>query len=96
MAAPIASQILGEVIPYLELEKDNTEGLEEVREVKVPNIINMTVKDAEKELKSLGLEMKLNTAEEIDTSQVIIINQTPKEGITINSGTTIFCDIQEK
>lgn len=93
VAAPIASQILGEVLPYLELEKDNTEGLEPITEVTVPNVINMTVKEAQKNLKDLGLEIKLNTEEEIDTSQVIIINQTPKEGIKINSGTTIYCDV---
>lgn len=93
VAAPIASQILGEVLPYMELEKDNTEGLEPVTEVTVPNVINMTVKEAEKTLKDLELEIKLNTEEEIDTSQVTIINQTPKEGIKINSGTTIYCDV---
>ncbi len=97
MAAPIASQILGEVLPYMELEKDNTEELEEVTEVKVPNVIGMSVKDAEKALKELGLELTINNIDldgkEIDTSKAIITNQTPKEGITINSGTTIYCDI---
>ena len=93
VAAPIASQILGEVLPYMELEKDNTEDLEPVTEVTVPNIIGMTVKDADKILKDLGLEIMLNSEAEIDTSQTVIVNQTPKEGIKINSGATIYCDI---
>lgn len=93
VAAPIASQILGEVLPYMELEKDNTEDLEPVTEVTVPNIIGMTVKDADKILKDLGLEIMLNSEADIDTSQTVIVNQTPKEGIKINSGATIYCDI---
>ncbi len=93
VAAPIGSQILSEVLPYLELEKDNTEELEPVTEVTVPNITNMNVKEAEKMLKDLGLQMKINVEEGIDISEMIITNQTPKEGITINSGTTIYCEI---
>lgn len=93
VAAPIGSQILSEVLPYLELEKDNTEDLEPVTEVTVPNITNMSVKDAEKMLKDLGLQMRIDVEEGIDISEMIITNQTPKEGITINSGTTIYCEI---
>lgn len=53
----------------------------------------MTVKDAQKLLKDLGLEMTVNIEQGVDTSQVIITNQTPKEGITINSGTIIYCEV---
>lgn len=77
----------------MELEKDNTEGLEPVTEVTVPNITGITVKEADKLLKDLGLEIMLNSEEDIDTSQTIIVNQTPKEGIKINTGATIYCDI---
>ena len=94
VAAPIGSQILSEVLPYLELEKDKEEELEQVTEVTVPNITNMRVKDAEKTLKDLGLQMRINVEEGIDISEMIITNQTPKEGITINSGTTIYCEIE--
>lgn len=93
VAAPIGSQILSEVLPYLELEKDKEEELEQVTEVTVPNITNMSVKDAERTLKDLGLQMRINVEEGIDISEMIITNQTPKEGITINSGTTIYCEI---
>lgn len=53
----------------------------------------MNVKDAEKVLKDLGLQMSINVEEGIDISEMIITNQTPKEGITINSGTKIYCEI---
>lgn len=93
VAAPIGSQILSEVLPYLELKKDKEEELDPVTEVTVPNITNMNVKDAEKVLKDLGLQMSINVEEGIDISEMIITNQTPKEGITINSGTKIYCEI---
>ena len=93
VAAPIGSQILSEVLPYLELEKDKVEELEPVTEVTVPNITNINVKEAENVLKDLGLQMRINVEEGIDISEMIITNQTPKEGITINSGTTIYCEI---
>ncbi len=80
-------------MPYLELEKDKAEELEQVTEVTVPNITNINVKEAEKILKDLGLQMKINVEEGVDLSEMIITNQTPKEGITINSGTTIYCEI---
>ncbi|MCI8961397.1 MAG: PASTA domain-containing protein [Clostridia bacterium] len=93
VAAPIGSQILSEVLPYLELKRDKEEELDPVTEVTVPNITNMNVKDAEKVLKDLGLQMSINVEEGIDISEMIITNQTPKEGITINSGTKIYCEI---
>ena len=93
VAAPIGSQILSEVLPYLELKRDKEEELDPVTEVTVPNIINMNIKDAEKVLKDLGLQMSINVEEGIDISEMIITNQTPKEGITINSGTKIYCEI---
>ena len=48
VAAPIGSQVLGEVLPYLEIKKDN-EQEEEKKEVEVPNIIGMTEKEAKQE-----------------------------------------------
>ncbi len=50
MAAPIGSQVLGEVLPYLEVEKDNQTEEETKKEVEIPNVVGMTVTDAKKEL----------------------------------------------
>ena len=47
VAAPIASQVLGEVLPYLEIKKDNQDE-EEKGEVEVPNLIGLTRKEAKK------------------------------------------------
>ena len=56
MAAPIASQVLGEVLPYLEITKDNQEE-EEKQEVVVPNLIGKTIDEAKKGLEKLKLNI---------------------------------------
>ena len=95
VAAPIGSQILSEVLPYLELKKDNTETLEETFSVTVPNITGMSVKDATKVLSDLGLSLTYDNQDlEIDKSNTFITEQTPKEGISINSGNSVYCKIQ--
>ena len=53
VAAPIASQVLGEVLPYLEIKKDNQDE-EEKGEVEVPNLIGLTRKEAKKTLEEEG------------------------------------------
>lgn len=51
----------------------------------------MTIKEAEKMLKELGLEISIENDNEIlDKENVIIKEQTPKEGITINKGTKVY------
>lgn len=95
VAAPIGSQILSEVLPYLELKKDNTETLEETFSVTVPNITGMSVKDATKTLSDLGLSLTYDNQDlEIDKSNTFITEQTPKEGISINSGNSVYCKVQ--
>ena len=95
VAAPIGSQILSEVLPYLELKKDNTETLEGPFSVTVPNITGMSVKDATKAFSDLGLSLTYDNQDlEIDKSNTFITEQTPKEGISINSGNSVYCKIQ--
>jgi len=84
VAAPIAGEIFGEVLPYLEVQKN-----EEAKEiVTVPNIIGLTIKEARKVLKEAGLELKFEGEEILEES--IIEMQTPKEGISLTKGTEIL------
>ena len=46
VAAPIGSQVFGEVLPYLEVQKDNVSEEDVKTEVTVPNVVGMTIKDA--------------------------------------------------
>ncbi len=87
VAAPIASQVFGEVLPYLEIKKDNEEG-EEKQEVEVPNIVGMEINQAKKELQSLGLEMEVR--ESIEGNNKKITQQLPKAGIKIKQGTSVI------
>ena len=96
VAAPVGGQILSEVLPYLELAKDNNSDLDEVISVTVPNVVGLSVKDAIKLLKDIGLELEINFSDiddEIDSSVAIIEEQTPKQGISINSEETVYVKI---
>lgn len=93
VAAPIASQVLGEVLPYLEIKKDNQDE-EEKEEAEVPNLIGLTRKEAKKMLEEAGLlietkeSLKTNLGEEDET----IKSQLPKAGIKIKQGSTVYVD----
>lgn len=101
VAAPVGGQIFSEVLPYLEVNQGNQEEIETIEEVTVPNVTGLSIKEAEKILKELGLEISFendeNDAESIEENMVsldkentIIKEQTPIEGITINKGNKIF------
>lgn len=85
----MGAQVLGEVLPYLEVKKDNETEEMVKKEVSTPNIVGLTVEEAEKTLKESGLEMDLSTEEEIDKKTVTIKEQFPTSGITVYEGTKI-------
>ena len=85
-------------MPYLEVTQGNQEEVEQIEEVTVPNLVGLSIKEAEKILKDVGLEISfeniVNNAEEnnegLDKENTIIKEQTPTEGIKINKGNKIF------
>ena len=81
IAAPIASQVLGEILPYLEIESDEIDIKETVT---MPNVTGITLKEAKIKLKELNIEY--NVQGEL-TDESIITKQVPSEGIQINTGT---------
>ena len=92
VAAPVGGQILGEVLPYLELKQDKESEETQKEEVEMPEIRNMTVKDARKTLKDLGLELEINNSEEnINTSEYL--NET--DNTTADEGKTSKEEINE-
>lgn len=80
VAAPVGGQILGDVLPYLELKKDNEKEEEKIEEVEVPEIRNFNLKDAKKALKEVGLDINLQVelGENVKEEEVIIKEQSPK------------------
>ncbi|MEE0865756.1 MAG: PASTA domain-containing protein [Clostridia bacterium] len=85
-------------MPYLEVNQGNQEEVEVIEEVTVPNLVGLSIKEAEKTVKELGLKISfeniLNNTEEnkesLDKENTIIKEQTPTEGIKINKGNKIF------
>ena len=52
------------------------------------------MKDAEKAVKELGLELNIeNYSEELDKENTVITEQTPKEGITVNKGSKVYVTV---
>ena len=82
VAAPVAGQILGEVLPYMEISREN----EEIKEtVEMPNVTGITFEEAKKILK----EAELETSSEMEAG-TIITDQLPKAGIQITKGTKVI------
>ena len=88
VAAPIGSQVLGEVLPYLEVQKDNVSEDDIKEEVEVPNVIGLTVSEAKKALEESGLEISYEETEE-DVSDRTVTSQVPANGIKIYEGTKV-------
>ena len=89
--------MLGEVLTYLEIKKDN-EQEEEKQEVEVPNVVGMTETDAKKTLEEIGLGLEVKEKQENNAEnsknntdeEKVITEQLPKAGITIKQGTTVI------
>lgn len=91
MAAPIASQVLGEVLQYLEIQQDNLTEEEIREEVEVPNIVGMTISEAKKTLEKVGLGISYDETED-DVSEKIVASQVPIGGIKIYEGTNVVIE----
>lgn len=95
VAAPVGGQILSEVLPYLELQKDKQEEEKIIEEVEMPEIRGMNLKEATKTLKEIGLEIETNIeiTEEVNKEETIIKEQLPKPGIKVKKGSKISVEI---
>lgn len=88
VAAPIASQVLGELLPALEISPDKTDEVATNKEVTVPEIRNITINEAIEKLKAIGLDYNINYEGDIN-KEAIIKEQLPKPGLSINSGVKV-------
>lgn len=90
VAAPIGSQIFGEILPYLNLPK--TENLEEeAKQIAVPLLEGMTLEEAQKELEGMNLKIQIEKEENENKNQneYWIKEQFPKAGIEILEGKSV-------
>ena len=77
IAAPVVSQVLSEVLPYLGIPSNDTSS--ESNGIKIPDLTNKTVEEANQLLKDLGINCLTNA-----NSSEIITSQTPKAGTSIS------------
>lgn len=91
VAAPLGGQIFSEILPYLEVEKGNTEEVEEPEEIPTPDLLGKSFKEVEKLLKENELEciIELET-EKIDKENTYVKEQIPNAGIIVNKGSKIY------
>lgn len=88
VAAPIASQVLGELLLALEISPDKEDEVKTNKEVTVPEIRNITVNEAIEKLKAVGLDYNINYKGELN-KEAIIKEQLPKPGLSINTGVKV-------
>ena len=91
VAAPVGGQIFSVILPYLQVSQGNTEEVENIEQIQMPDVLGKTIEEAEKILKENGLEMVLENADEtIDKKNVYVKEQMPNAGITVNKGSKIY------
>lgn len=83
--------MFSEILPYLEVAQGNQDEVKTVEQIQVPNVQGLSIKDAEKVVKELGLDLNIeNDSEDIDKENTVVTEQTPKEGITVNKGSKVY------
>ena len=92
VAAPIGAQIFGEVLPYLEVVKDGEQD-EQIIEIELPNVEGKSLKEAESILKENNLQMIISNEQEgMDKENILVKAQTPKAGIKVKEGSSVYVD----
>ena len=93
VAAPLAGKIFSEVLPYLEVSQGNQDEVDEKVEVIMPDIIGITIEEAEKILKENGIEIKINNeTEELDKKNTTVTKQIPEAGIKVYQGSCAYIE----
>lgn len=94
VATPVAAQILNEVLPYLEVPKDNLSENDIKNGVCVPNVIGLSYKEAKKVLSDVGLEIELRNGENEKniSDDFKITNQIPICNVKILDGSKVIVE----
>ena len=102
VAGPVVSQMLSEILPYLGVASDsqntsnsnsNTENSSSSSTITVPNITNKTVTESKKILEEAGFKTKITTSE--DPNSLLVKEQVPKPGVSLNSGAIVLLYSEE-
>ena len=88
LAGPVVSQMLSEILPYLEIPSTETSSNTSSSDlIMVPDVRNKTVAEAEKILKSAGFTTKSYVNG--DSNSLLVVDQTPKPGAYLKKNSII-------
>ena len=90
MAAPTVGAVMADILPYLEVQRNYTEEDAAGREITVTDFTGLTLKEAEKQLKELGI-----TAETVGTGDTVT-GQIPAAGNTVPGNSQILLYLGEE
>lgn len=90
IATPVARSIMEETLTYLGIEPSYTVEELATMETTVPNVVGMTIEEANKALSSASLKYAL------DGSGEIVLNQLPKAGVKVNQNSTVMLYTEEE
>lgn len=81
IAAPAVSQILSEVLPYLDIPSNDTVDSSTNETISTPDVVNKTVAEAQRILQEAGLEYSTNAS-----ADDIVKEQVPPKGTALTEG----------
>ena len=88
LAGPVVSQMLSEILPYLEIPSSDTSSDTSSSDlIIVPDVRNKTVAEAEKILKNAGFKIKSYVNG--DSNNLLVVDQTPKPGAYLKKNSII-------
>lgn len=90
IATPVARSIMEETLAYLEIEPSYTAEELATIETTVPNVVGMTIEEANKTLEGASLKYAL------DGSGEVVLNQLPKAGVKVNQNSTVMLYTEEE
>ncbi len=80
IAAPVVSQVLSEVLPYLGIpSNDSSQASSDTSLITIPDLKNKTISESKKLLKDLGLTYITSASDD-----EIVTSQNPKAGVSIS------------
>ena len=88
IAAPVVSQMLTEILPYLNVPSDTDNRANTEDFITVPDVRNKTITDAEKTLKNAGFTTNIVTNN--DKNSTTVIDQVPKPGVSLSKNALVM------
>lgn len=87
IAAPVISQILSEVLPYLKIASDKDTSKDSQNTITIPDVRNRTLTEAINILKSSGLKTLYNVTG--DKNELLVTDQVPKPGVKLSENSIV-------